>query len=34
MTTPDHILSAADIGKLRAAGFAVVPRNATGDVAS
>jgi hypothetical protein len=24
-----HILSAADIGKLRAAGFAVVPREAT-----
>jgi hypothetical protein len=29
MTTPDHILSAADIAKLRAAGFAVVPHNAT-----
>jgi|WetSurMetagenome_2_1015567.scaffolds.fasta_scaffold00191_45 hypothetical protein len=29
MITPDHILSAADIAKLRAAGFAVVPCEAT-----
>jgi 1,2-phenylacetyl-CoA epoxidase PaaB subunit len=34
LITPDHILSAADIGKLRAAGFAVVPREATKAVAN
>jgi hypothetical protein len=29
MITPEHIISAHDIAKLRAAGFAIVPREAT-----